>query len=57
MAVLAGIGTFTVIRLRQDRTGKDAGRFFGSHTRAAWPGVIATLLLYQGRRSNTGCPS
>ena len=61
VAVLAGIITFTVIRLRNDpdRKGR-ASRFFGSHTRAAWLvlgmifGVIATLLLYRGAQINTG---
>ncbi len=61
VAVLAGIITFTVIRLRNDphREGR-ASRFFGSHTRAAWVvlwmifGVIATLLLYRGAQINTG---
>jgi Fe-S oxidoreductase len=61
VAVLAGIITFTVIRLRNDphREGRDS-RFFGSHTRAAWVvlgmifGVIATLLLYRGAQINTG---
>src|ERR1700737_1146513 len=61
VAVLAGIITFTVIRLRNDphREGR-ASRFFGSHTRAAWVVlgmiflVIATLLLYRGAQVNTG---
>ena len=61
VAVLAGIITFTVIRLRNDphREGR-ASRFFGSHTRAAWVvlgmifGVIATLLLYRAAQINTG---
>jgi len=61
VGVLAGIITFTVIRLRNDphREGR-ASRFFGSHTRAAWVvlgmifGVIATLLLYRGAQINTG---
>src|SRR6266849_10935002 len=37
VAVLVGIATFTIIRLRTDphREGR-ASRFFGSHTRAAW---------------------
>ena len=59
--MLAGIITFTVIRLRNDphREGR-ASRFFGSHTRAAWVVlgmiflVIATLLLYRGAQINTG---
>ena len=61
VGVLAGIATFTVIRLRNDphREGR-ASRFFGSHTRAAWVvlgmifGVIATLLLYRAAQINTG---
>ena len=61
VAVLAGIITFTVIRLRNDphREGRRS-RFFGSHTRAAWVVlgmiflVIATLLLYRGAQVNTG---
>jgi Fe-S oxidoreductase len=59
--VLAGIATFTVIRLRNDphREGRRS-RFFGSHTRAAWVVlamiflVIATLLIYRGAQENTG---
>ena len=37
MAVLAGLITFAVIRLRNDphREGRSS-RFFGSHTGAAW---------------------
>src|SRR5260370_5183121 len=61
VAVLAGIITFSVIRLRNDphREGRRS-RFFGSHTRAAWlvlgmiSLVIATLLLYRGAQINTG---
>jgi Fe-S oxidoreductase len=61
VGVLAGIVTFTVIRLRNDphREGRRS-RFFGSHTRAAWVVlamiflVIATLLLYRGAQINTG---
>ncbi|MBV9383126.1 MAG: (Fe-S)-binding protein [Streptosporangiaceae bacterium] len=59
--VLAGIITFTVIRVREDprRQGRRS-RFFGSHTTAAWVVlgmiflVIATLLLYRGAQVNTG---
>jgi Fe-S oxidoreductase len=61
VGVLAGIITFTVIRLRNDphREGRKS-RFFGSHTGAAWVVlgmiflVIATLLLYRGAQINTG---
>jgi len=61
VGVLAGIATFTVIRLRNNpsREGRKS-RFFGSHTRAAWVVlgmiflVIATLLLYRGAQINTG---
>ena len=61
VGVLAGIITFTVIRLRDDphKEGRKS-RFFGSHTRAAWVVlgmiflVIATLLLYRGAQINTG---
>jgi Fe-S oxidoreductase len=61
VAVLVGIATFTVIRLRNspEREGR-ASRFSGSHTGAAWLvlagifGVIATLLLYRAAQINTG---
>src|SRR5215469_5602359 len=61
VAVLGGIITFTVIRIRNnpDKEGRKS-RFFGSHTRAAWLVlgmiflVIATLLLYRGAQINTG---
>ena len=61
VAVLAGLITFAVIRLRSDphREGRGS-RFFGSHTGAAWLVlgmiflVIATLLLYRGAQINTG---
>src|SRR5487761_1661499 len=61
VGVLAGIITFTVIRIRNNphKEGRKS-RFFGSHTRAAWVvlgmifGVIATLLLYRGAQINTG---
>jgi Fe-S oxidoreductase len=61
VGVLAGIVTFTIIRVRTDpkRQGR-ASRFAGSHTRAAWAVlgmiflVIATLLLMRGAQVNTG---
>jgi Fe-S oxidoreductase len=61
VGVLAGILTFTVIRLRNNphKEGRRS-RFFGSHTRAAWVVlgmiflVIATLVLYRGAQINTG---
>jgi Fe-S oxidoreductase len=61
VAVLVGIITFAVIRLRSDprRLGRDS-RFSGSHTSAAWFVllgiflVVATLLLYRGAQINTG---
>jgi Fe-S oxidoreductase len=61
VAVLAGIITFAVIRLRADprREGRKS-RFSGSHTGAAWLVllgiflVVATLLLYRGAQINTG---
>ena len=45
VAVLAGIITFTVIRLRNDphREGRSS-RFFGSHTRAAW--VVLGMIFW-----------
>src|SRR5215469_6847939 len=61
VAVLGGIITFTVIRLRNNpHTEGRKSRFFGSHTSAAWLVlgmiflVIATLLLYRGAQINTG---
>jgi len=61
VAVLTGIVTFAIIRLRSDpkRKGRDS-RFAGSHTGAAWLVlfmiflVIATLLLYRGAQIDTG---
>ena len=61
VAVLVGIITFAIIRLRHDpkREGR-ASRFSGSHTGAAWLVllgiflVIATLLIYRGAQINTG---
>jgi Fe-S oxidoreductase len=61
VAVLAGIVTFAIIRLRSDprREGRKS-RFAGSHLAAAWLVlgmiflVIATLLIYRGAQINTG---
>ncbi len=61
VAVLVGIITFAVIRLRNDpkREGRRS-RFSGSHTGAAWLVllgiflVVATLLMYRGAQINTG---
>ncbi len=61
VAVLAGLATFTVIRLRNSpKTEGRKSRFAGSHTTAAWITlamiflVIATLLIYRGAQINTG---
>jgi Fe-S oxidoreductase len=61
VGVLAGIITFTVIRIRNNpRSEGRRSRFYGSHTSAAWLvlgmifGVVATLLLYRGAQINTG---
>ncbi len=61
VAVLVGIATFAVIRLRSNpKTEGRESRFAGSHTGAAWLVllliflVIATLLLYRGAQVNTG---
>ena len=62
VGVLAGIITFTVIRLRNDphKEGRRS-RFFGSHTTAAWVVlgmiflVIATCCSTGGRRSTPAC--
>jgi len=61
VAVLVGIATFAIIRLRTSpkREGRKS-RFDGSHTGAAWLVlaliflVIATLLIYRGAQINTG---
>jgi Fe-S oxidoreductase len=61
VAVLVGISTFAIIRLRSEpeREGRRS-RFFGSHTGAAWlvlAGiflVVATLLIYRAAQINTG---
>ena len=61
VAVLCGLVTFAIIRLRQnpEREGRRS-RFFGSHLGAAWLvlfmifNVMWTLLLYRGAQINTG---
>jgi Fe-S oxidoreductase len=61
VGVLAGLITFTIIRLRNNphKEGR-ASRFSGSHTTAAWvvlgmiAAVIITLLIYRGAQQNTG---
>ena len=61
VAVLVGLATFTVIRLRSNpKTEGRNSRFAGSHTGAAWlvllmiSLVIVTLLIYRGAQINTG---
>jgi Fe-S oxidoreductase len=61
VAVLVGIATFAVLRLRDaPARRRRASRFYGSHTRAAWvilgmiSLVIVTLLLYRAAQVNTG---
>jgi Fe-S oxidoreductase len=61
IAVLVGLATFTVIRLRNNpKTEGRESRFAGSHTGAAWlvllmiSLVIVTLLVYRGAQINTG---
>ena len=61
VGVLAGIITFTVIRIRNSPAKRGrASRFLGSHARAAWVvlgmifAVVATLLLYRGAQIDTG---
>ncbi|HSZ39579.1 MAG TPA: (Fe-S)-binding protein [Trebonia sp.] len=61
VAVLVGLITFTIIRLRNNphKIGRKS-RFDGSHLSAAWLTlgmiflVILTLLLYRGAQQNTG---
>jgi Fe-S oxidoreductase len=61
VGVLAGLATFTVLRIRQapERLERKS-RFYGSHTGPAWQIlgmiflVILTLLLYRGAQMNTG---
>ncbi len=61
VAVLVGLATFTVLRIRQAPERLQRGsRFYGSHTGPAWRIlfmillVILTLLLYRGAQVNTG---
>jgi Fe-S oxidoreductase len=61
VAVLVGLATFAVLRIRQ-APGRlhRASRFYGSHTGPAWRIlgmiflVVLTLLLYRGAQVNTG---
>ena len=54
VGVLAGIITFTVIRLRNNphREGRRS-RFFGSHTRAAW---VVLGMIFAGHRHAAALP-
>src|SRR5262245_17557077 len=61
VAVLVGLATFTVVRVRQAPHRLERGsRFYGSHTGPAWRIlgmiflVILTLLMYRGAQVNTG---
>jgi Fe-S oxidoreductase len=61
VAVLVAIGTFSVIRLRQDpRRLERQSRFYGSHNFVAWvtlgmiASVMVTLLMYRAAQTNTG---
>ena len=61
IAVLIGLGTFTVIRLKNaPEKLKARSRFYGSHTGPAWlilfmiSMVIVTLLIYRGAQINSG---
>ena len=61
VAVLAGVVTFSLIRLRENPRRIDRrSRFFGSHNLVAWvtlgmiASVIVTLLLYRAAQTNTG---
>ena len=61
VAVLAGIVTFAIMRVRQAPSRrKRASRFYGSHTRPAEvilmmiAAVVVTLLLYRAAQINTG---
>jgi Fe-S oxidoreductase len=61
VGVLAGLATFSMIRLRNDPRKKGrTSRFAGSHTTAAWvvlamiAAVILTLLVYRGAQQDTG---
>ena len=61
IAVLLAIGTFAVLRLRQDPKRLDrSSRFYGSHLGGAWLilfmifNVIWTYLLFRGAAVNTG---
>jgi Fe-S oxidoreductase len=60
-AVLIGVSTFAVIRVRESPRHLERGsRFFGSHASSAWvilgliTVVMITLLGYRGAQANTG---
>jgi len=61
LAVLVGLASFTVIRIRQAPSRlKRRSRFYGSHTGPAWvilgmiSAVVITLLVYRAAQVNTG---
>lgn len=61
VAVLAAVGVFTVLRLRESpRRLERRSRFFGSHLVVAWlalgmiAAVVLTLLIYRAAETNTG---
>ena len=61
VAVLVGLATFAVLRVRQAPSRQQrASRFYGSHTGPAWlilgmiTAVVVTLLVYRAAQVNTG---
>ncbi len=61
LAVLVGLASFTVIRIRQAPARLERrSRFYGSHTGPAWvilgmiSAVVITLLVYRAAQVNTG---